>query len=189
MFFILLTASIERAGARKRRRLSLLLSVGWLLPSLCPSGAGLARGTRVCVSLCTPARVTPHRGGVSADAQAKPRDNGWRLLNGRALCRQRDLLGYGPQKSPQFPRAGDHTLVGLFPSGASLSGALASSSLRLPTGSLARLGPLLQASLQMPADFGGVAIGPGAFDQGPAGMAVARLRDAALAAPLSRRGG
>ena len=187
MFFILLTASIERAGARKRRRLILLLSVGWLPPSLRPSGACLARGTRVCFSLFTPSRVPPHRGCVSADAQAKPRDNGWRRLNGRALCSQRDLLGHGPHKRTQFPRDGDHNLVGMFPSGASLSGALASSSLRLPTAILDRLGPLLQASWQMPAHVGGGARGPGACDQGTAGLAVARLGDAALVAPLSRR--
>jgi hypothetical protein len=39
----------------------------------------------------------------------------------------------------------------------------------------------------MPADFGGVAIGPGAFNQGTASMAVARLRDAALLTPLAGR--
>jgi hypothetical protein len=40
------TASISRAGARKRRQLIVLLSVGWLPPSVRPSGAGLALGTR-----------------------------------------------------------------------------------------------------------------------------------------------
>jgi len=37
---------IGRSGARKRRRLILRLSVGWLPPALPPSGAGLALGTR-----------------------------------------------------------------------------------------------------------------------------------------------
>jgi hypothetical protein len=75
----------------------------------------------------------------------------------------------------------------MFPSGAQLSVACAQSYLGLPTDILERLGHLLKASLQMPADVGWVVRGPGAFDQCPAGMAVARLGDAALAALLSRR--
>src|SRR4030095_8160354 len=90
IFFILLTASIERAGARKIRRLILLISVGWLPPSLRPSGACLALGTRVCFSLLTPSRVTPNRGCVSSDAQAKPSDNGLRTLKRLVFFRQRD---------------------------------------------------------------------------------------------------
>src|SRR5215510_3162092 len=38
---------IGRGGASKRRRLILLLSVGWLPPSLPPSGACLALGTSI----------------------------------------------------------------------------------------------------------------------------------------------
>ncbi len=179
--------SIGRAGARKRRRLILLISVGWLPPSLRPSGACLARGTRVCCSLFTPSRVTPHRGGVSADAQAKPRDKGGRTCHGLTLWSQWDLLGHSPHQRTQFPRDGDDNLVGMFPSGAQRSVAFAPAYLRLPTASLERLGPLLQASWQMPADVGGGASGPSAFDQGTAGMAVASLGHASLVAPLSRR--
>src|SRR6266436_5082185 len=40
---------MRRGGARKRRRLILLLSVGWVPPSLPPSGACLHRGTSVPV--------------------------------------------------------------------------------------------------------------------------------------------
>lgn len=39
----------------------------------------------------------------------------------------------------------------------------------------------------MPTDFRRVAIGPGAFDQRPAGMGVPSLRDTALPAPLASR--
>ena len=131
--------------------------------------------------------MTPHRGCVSSDAQAKPRDNSWQTFNGLALWRQQDLLGHGPHTRTQFPRDGDDHLVGIFASGAQLSVAFAESYLRLPTDILDRLGHLLQASLQMPTDFGGGARGPGAFDQGTAGLAVASLRDAALTAPLARR--
>jgi hypothetical protein len=65
--------SIERAGARKTRRLITLISVGWLPPSLHPSGACLNLGTSVPVSLVTLPRVTPNRGCVSSDRGWKPR--------------------------------------------------------------------------------------------------------------------
>jgi hypothetical protein len=179
--------SIGRAGASKTRRLITLLSVGWLPPDLPPSGACLIRGTSVPCGLLTPSRVTPNRGCASSDAQAKPSHNSGRTFNGLTLWSQRDRLGNSPHKCTQFPRDSDDHLVGIFPSGASLSVALAQAYLRLPTAILDRLGYLLQASLQMPTDFGRVAIGPSAFDQGTAGMAVARLGEASLLAPLSRR--
>src|SRR5262245_53955080 len=72
IFFVLLSFVIGRDGARKRRRLILLLSVDWVPPSLRPSGACLALGTRVCFSLLTPSRAPPHRGGVSADGRRNP---------------------------------------------------------------------------------------------------------------------
>ena len=66
VFFLL---SLGRVGARKTRRLSTRLSVGWLPPSWPPSGAGRMRGTSGPVGLRTPPRVPPHRGGVSADGR------------------------------------------------------------------------------------------------------------------------
>jgi len=170
-----MTASIARAGARKRRRLLRLLCVGWLPPSWRPSGAGLALGTRVWCRLFTPSRVTPNRGGVSGDAQAQPRDHRRCMLNGRALCRQRALLGHGRHTRTQCPRDGDNDRVGLLPAGAARSGAVAEASLRLPTAIVDRLGSLRQAAVQRPAACGGGARGPGAVDQGPAGRALARL--------------
>src|SRR5438128_43869 len=62
-----LVSSIGRAGARKTRRLITLIAVGWLPPSVHPSGACLLRGTSVPCGLITPPRVTPHRGGVAAE--------------------------------------------------------------------------------------------------------------------------
>src|SRR5215813_14038272 len=64
--------SIGRAGASKRRRLITLIVVGWLPPSVPPSGACLILGTRVPVGLLTPPRVTSHRGRVSSDRRWKP---------------------------------------------------------------------------------------------------------------------
>src|SRR5262247_122863 len=68
--------SIGRGGARKTRRLLTLLSVGWLPPSVPPSGACLKRGTSVPCGLVTLPRVTPHRGCVSADRGAPLLANG-----------------------------------------------------------------------------------------------------------------
>jgi hypothetical protein len=64
--------SIGRAGARKTRRLILLISVGWLPPYVHPSGACLNRGTRVPFGIITPPRVPPNRGCVSSDKGWKP---------------------------------------------------------------------------------------------------------------------
>jgi hypothetical protein len=64
--------SIGRAGASKTRRLITLISVGWLPPSLHPSGACLNLGTSVPGGLLTLPRVTPNRGGVSSDSGWKP---------------------------------------------------------------------------------------------------------------------
>src|SRR5437870_3658800 len=189
IFFILWTASIERAGARKRRRVSLLLSVGWLPPAWRPSGACLARGTRVGFRRCTPARVPPHRGGVSSEAQAKPRDHRRCMVHGRALGSPRDLLGQGPPPRPPFPREGANPRVGLLPSGAARAGACAAASRRLPTDLVERLGSLRPASGPMPAAVGGGARGPGACDQGPAGRAMVRRGAAARWAPRARRVG
>src|SRR5215217_4565421 len=61
-----------RDGARKRRRLILLISVDWVPPDWRPSGAGLARGPSMPAGLVTPSRVTPHRGGVSSAVRWKP---------------------------------------------------------------------------------------------------------------------
>ena len=59
----------RKSRSQEERRVITLLSVGWLPPSLPPSGAGLMRGTSGPVGLLTPPRVTPHRGGVSADGR------------------------------------------------------------------------------------------------------------------------
>jgi hypothetical protein len=44
------------------RRLIMLISVGWLPPYLCPSGAFLDLGTSVCFRLLTFTRITPKPG-------------------------------------------------------------------------------------------------------------------------------
>jgi|RhiMethySRZTD1v2_1073278.scaffolds.fasta_scaffold1508766_1 hypothetical protein len=96
---------------------------------------------------------------------------------------QRDLLGHGPHKRAQFPGDGDDDSVSVFPAGAQLPLAFTQADVGLPTEVLDRLGHLLQTPLEMPTDLGRGARGPGAFDQGSAGMGVAGLRDAALTPP------
>lgn len=64
--------SIGRAGASKTRRLITLLSVGWVPPSVRPSGACLILGTSRPVGLITPPRVPPPRGGASAERRWDP---------------------------------------------------------------------------------------------------------------------
>src|SRR5882724_5846233 len=114
-FFIPFACVIGRAGASKRRRLIMLIFVGWLPPYVRPSGACLDRGPRVCFSLFTPSRVAPHRGCVSSDERSQPRSDGFRAFNGLGLGSQGYLPGHSPYKRTQFPGDGDHHLVGVFP--------------------------------------------------------------------------
>ena len=178
------TWSIGRAGARNRRRVLTLLSVGGLPPSWRPSGACLSRGTRVSCRLCTPSRAPPHRGCGSAERRAQPGTHGDRPFQGLGLGGQGSLLGHGPHTRLQVPGDGDAPRVGMWPAGAALAVALTQASLGLSAALLARLGQLLSASWARPADCGGGARGPGPC---PQGLAVARCGEAALAAPLARR--
>jgi hypothetical protein len=180
-------SSIGRVGARKRRRLITLISVGWRPPSLGPSGACLGLGARVSFSLITPTRTAPHRGCVSSNRRAKPGANGVWAFKGLGLGRQWDLLGNRPHKCTQFPGNSNDHLIGGLSSGDQLPRAFAQAGLRLPTDILDGFGHLLKAQLEMATDLGRIAVCPGAFDQGPAGMRIPGLGDAALTAPLARR--
>lgn len=146
-----------------------------------PSGAGLDLGTRVSFSRLTPSRVTPHRGCASADAWLST----WSFRFGakavRRLSRRGDLLGNGPHEADRFSSEGHHDLIGLFPACEESSIAFAQPDLRLPTDSLDRFGELFETELEMAADLGRIAGGPGAFNQCPAGLGIACLGNAALA--------
>lgn len=56
--------------------------------------------------------------------------------------------------------------------------------MRLPTDVLERVWERLQPELQVATDFGEIATGPGAIDQGPTGMRLARFAEGTLAAAL-----
>jgi hypothetical protein len=82
--------------------------------------------------------------------------------------------------------------VGGLAAGDQLPIALAQAALRLPTAGLAGRGHLLQAPWEMAPALGGIAVAPGPFAEGSAGMGVPGRGAASLAAPLARgvgRGG
>ena len=186
MFLVLLFCVLGRDGARKRRRWIRLISVDGFPPSLRPSGAGLALGTRVCCSLCTPSRAPPHRGRVSSDGRRNASEHSGHASHGLCCGCQRHFLGHSPQKRPGVPAR--------WPRPLGWGGSRGRSSCRervhrrtwaCPTHVLDGLRHLLQAQVEMPPDCGRGARGPGAFAQGPAGMGGPRLGEAALAAPLA----
>jgi hypothetical protein len=96
-----------------------------------------------------------------------------------------DLLSNGPHDSRQFSGDGDHDVIGVFATRPELPVPCTQSHLRLPTDVLDTFGEFFQAALQMAAHVGRIAIRPGPFDQGTAGMHVAGCCDAALATPFS----
>ena len=102
-----------------------------------------------------------------------------------ALRCYRNLLGNGPQKSYEFTGDGHDHLVGMFPSGHQVAIALAQPHLRLPTAVLDRLWELLQPELSVATDFGGIPVGPGAFDEGTTRMGMAGVGDPPLTPPLT----
>jgi hypothetical protein len=97
------------------------------------------------------------------------------------------VLSNGPHERHQFPGNGHHDLVGMFPARDQLAIAFTQPHLRPPADVLEGFGPLFQTPLETTADFGRVAIGSRAFDECSSGMAIARLGDAPLTAPLPRR--
>ena len=68
----LVYADDRTRGSQSSRRWIMLISVGWVPPYLCPSGAGLARGTRVSCRRLTPPRIAPNRGCLSSDRRSVP---------------------------------------------------------------------------------------------------------------------
>jgi hypothetical protein len=101
-----------------------------------------------------------------------------------ALRCHHHLLGDRPHEADELTGDGHDDLVGMFPACYQASVAFAQPHLRLPTDFLDGFGLCFQPELEMPTDFGGIAIGPGPFDQGSAGMGVTRFGDRTLPASL-----
>ena len=73
---------MKRGGARKKRRLILLLSVGWVPPSLHPSGACLNRGTSIPVGSLNAAEGYTEPGLRLFSCTLVPLRNGFRTRTG-----------------------------------------------------------------------------------------------------------
>jgi hypothetical protein len=169
------------------RRLSLLLSVGWVPPDWRPSGACLCLGSRVLSQPPNAAEgdTTPGRRlfpcpeaafGVMGDGA-----RGFLVLRW-----DRDLLGHGPDDSHQRTRHGDRDHVSMCAACAAASVALAQAHLGVPAHVLDALGRCFQPPLQVSPDFGWVAGRPGACHARAPGLGVAGCGDRALATPLPR---
>ena len=90
------------------------------------------------------------------------------------------MLGNGPHEGTSFPGNGDDDLIGIFAFGHGLAIAFAEADLGLPADGLDRCRELFQAQLQVPTDFRWIPVRPGAFDESPTRMSIARLGNAAL---------
>ena len=172
--------SLGRAGARKRRRLITLLSVGWVSPSLPPLGACLTLGTRGPVGLVTPPRVTPPRGGVSAESGGTPR----KLERHPAalfilLVRRPPAWPWPPCRrvllGPWRPRP-----AGLFACGHALALPWTEPALGLLPDGLDGCGELCQAQVQGSTTWGRRPGGPGPFAQGTPGLGLPSFGHAPL---------
>lgn len=166
----------ERRGQYIRRSI-MLISVGWLPPLLCPSGACPLTFVEGPCGLNLSPRVTPLTG-------AAPLSDPWIFT---AACPsllanlgQRDLLGDGPHEGNQFTRDGrNHQVAMLAPRQQSLA-ALAQSNLGLPGNRANLLGQLLLAHLNLTGNARRMAVGPRGLHVRPPCMGVAGLGDAPL---------
>jgi hypothetical protein len=94
-----------------------------------------------------------------------------------------DRWGTGPHEGDQVACDGHHDQGGVLTASGQFSVAWAPPHVGVPTDRLDGLGPLFQTPLEMTTDLGRGAGGPGAFDQRPTGMAIARFGAAALLPP------
>src|SRR6266487_6855322 len=166
----------------------MLISVGWVPPYRCPSRR-LLRSRGEGRGLITRSKIAPIPGprlrrwleiGIKVSALRLPRC-------GYPSGGQGYELGDGPGEGGHLAGNGHHDLVDMLPAGGQLPIPFAQADLRLPADRLDLGRERLQAQLQMAADLGRIPIGPRPFHQRAPGVAIPRLRDAALAAPLPRR--
>ena len=114
--------------------------------------------------------MTPHRGCASTYA---------------ALVCRRYRPGHSPQEGDQCPGKRHHDLLRRFAACTQWPVPLTQAHLCLPADVLERLRYLLQLPLEVVADVRRIPVGQGAFDEGPAGMAVPRLGDGPLPTTLA----
>ena len=137
-------------------------------------------------SLCTPPRVTPHRGCGFSDARWHTCCvEGAGAMGPVDLRGERNLCRHGPQASYQLTGNGPGDHMGVLPSCPEASGALTPPALGFPTDVLDDLREFFPSQLQVSTDFCGRARGPGAFDQSLAGMGVTGCGHRPLPASLA----
>jgi hypothetical protein len=165
------------------RRLIRLLSVGWLPPSLPPSGACLCLGSSV---LSQPLNAVE---GYTKPGLRLCRCTGGNLLSAwlplpylSGLRYYGDLSGNSPQESSQLTGHGHGHKIGVCASCHEAPGTVTQPHLSFPTDVLEDFGLGFASQWQMSADFRGIARGPGAFDEHAAGMGVACLGNRPLSA-------
>src|SRR3972149_3768074 len=165
----------------------MLISVDWVPPYGCPSRR-LLRSRDEGRGLITRSKIAPIPG---------PRLRRWLEIvikvSGLRLPRCGGPSGGPRHEARDRPGEGGHLagnghddLVDVLAAGGQLPIALAQAHLRLPADGLDLGRQLLQAELEMPADLRRVPIGPRPFDEGPPGVGVPSLGDAALPAPRPR---
>ena len=131
--------------------------------------------------------MTPYRGCVSSHVGCKPAELRASAIRPCDLGGHRTLLGNGPQQSHQRTGNRHHDWVGMFASGDQASRALAPPHVGLPTAVLDGCGVVFPSQLEMPTALGGVAGGPGAFDQSPTGRGIAGFGARTLPASRATR--
>jgi hypothetical protein len=179
--------SSGRGGASKTRRLILLISVGWVPPDLGPSGACLTRGSSIRYQPLHAAAgdTTPGR-RLFRCTLVNLLSSWWNPLYLLGLCCYGDLSGNGPHESSQLTGNGHGHDIGVFASCHEASVTFTAPDLGFPTDVLDGFWLCFESQLQMSADFSGIALGPGAFDEDASGMGVARFGNRPLSALLPR---
>ena len=138
------------------------------------------------MSLFTPPRVTPHRGCASVRCTLANRlSAGERAIGLWPYGVTGTCLAMAHMQAHQLTGHGHGDHGGMFASCHESSGALTPPDLGLPADVLDDLGWCFQSPWQMSADLGGIAVGPGAFDQSPSGLGVTGFGHGTLLAPLT----
>jgi len=156
------------------RRLLRLLSVGWLPPSVPPSGACRCLGSSVLYQPLNAVEgdTTPGLrrcrcpwGNLLSTWLPRPYLSGLRSYG--------DLSGNSPQESRPLTGHGHGHHIGVLASCHEAPVTVTQPHVRFPTDVLEDLGWCFESQWHMSADLRGIALGPGAFDEHAAGMGVA----------------
>src|SRR5262250_3086084 len=118
--------------------------------------------------------MTPNRDCPSSDTPRIPSELRvqWQSVLIGLHC-DRKLFGNSPHEARERTGNSYGDDVRMFASGHQVAVAFAQPALGFPANVLDNLGLFCEAQLQRSADLGGIAVGPGAFDERPPGMGIA----------------